>query len=136
MAGAQLRRVSTADRIFCLSGKIPVRRFHAARRARRCFPTSDRLEIFVYLDRALPELERTIGVDALALGCTPVVNLFPQRCEPIRLTHTDIEYRIVPDARRPTAMEVWQVERVRETLAGRQFAAVASLLPPDARRAR
>jgi type VI secretion system protein ImpG len=55
-------------------------------------------------------------VDTLALGCTPIVNLFPQRCEPIRLTNTDIEYRIVPDARRPIAMEVWQVERVRETL--------------------
>ncbi|HKS88556.1 MAG TPA: type VI secretion system baseplate subunit TssF [Stellaceae bacterium] len=73
------------------------------------------LEIFVYLDRALPELERVIGADALALGCTPIVNLFPQRCEPIPLTHTDTEYRIVPDARRPAAMEVWQVERVRET---------------------
>jgi type VI secretion system protein ImpG len=75
----------------------------------------NRMEIFVYLDRALPELERSIGADALALGCTPMVNLFAQRCEPIQLTHTDIEYRIVPDARRPATMEVWQVERVRET---------------------
>jgi type VI secretion system protein ImpG len=73
------------------------------------------LEIFVYLDRAVPELERVIGVDNFALGCTPIVNLFPQRCEPIRLTHTDTEYRIVPDARRPAALEMWQVERVRET---------------------
>ena len=76
----------------------------------------NRLEIFVYLDRALPELERTIGAETLALGCVPIVNLFPQRCEPIQLTHTDVEYRVVPDARRPAAMEVWQVERVRETL--------------------
>jgi type VI secretion system protein ImpG len=73
------------------------------------------LEIFVYLDRAAPELERVVGADNFALGCTPIVNLFPQRCEPIRLTHTDTEYRIVPDARRPAALEVWQVERVRET---------------------
>ena len=74
-----------------------------------------RMEIFVYFDRALPELERTIGADTLALGCVPIVNLFTQRCEPISLTHTETEYRIVPDARRPLAMEVWQVERVRET---------------------
>src|SRR5262249_27918295 len=74
-----------------------------------------RMEIFVYLDRALPELERTIGADTLALGCVPVVNLFTQRCEPIPLTHTETEYRIVPDARRPLAMEVWQVERGHET---------------------
>jgi type VI secretion system protein ImpG len=76
---------------------------------------SDRVEIFVYLDRTLPELERTVAADALALGCTPIVNLFPQRCEPVQLTHTDVDYRIVPDARRPASMEIWQVERVRET---------------------
>jgi type VI secretion system protein ImpG len=75
------------------------------------------MEIFVYLDRTLPELERAVGADALVLGCTPIINLFPQRCEPISLTHTETEYRIVPDARRPAAMEVWQIERVRETRA-------------------
>ena len=74
-----------------------------------------RLEIFVYFDRALPELERSITADTLALGCSPMINLFPQRCEPIPLTHTDTEYRVVPDARRPAAMEIWQIERVRET---------------------
>jgi type VI secretion system protein ImpG len=77
----------------------------------------NKLEIFVYLDRSVPELERTIGKQSLALGCTPLVNLFSQRCEPIPLTHTGTEYRIVPDARRPRAAEVWGVERVRETLA-------------------
>jgi len=76
---------------------------------------SGHLEIFVYLDRALPELERVVGADNFALGCTPIVNLFPQHCEPISLTHTDTEYRVVADARRPAALEVWQVERVRET---------------------
>jgi type VI secretion system protein ImpG len=50
-----------------------------------------------------------------ALGCVPIVNLFKQQCEPIRLGHTDTEYRIVPDARRAPNLEVWQVERVHET---------------------
>jgi type VI secretion system protein ImpG len=76
----------------------------------------NRLEIFVYLDRPAPELERMIGQQSLALGCTPLVNLFPQRCEPVPLTHTDTEYRVEPDARRPRAMEVWGVQTVRETL--------------------
>jgi type VI secretion system protein ImpG len=75
----------------------------------------NRMEIFVYLDRAIPELERAVGNDALALGCTPIVNLFPQRCEPMALTHTATEYRIEPDVRRPGALEVWTVTRVRET---------------------
>jgi type VI secretion system protein ImpG len=75
----------------------------------------NRLEIFVYLDRSLPELERTVGQSSLALGCTPLVNLFQQRCEPVALTHQDTEYRVVPDARRPRAAEIWSIERVRET---------------------
>ena len=44
-----------------------------------------------------------------------------QRCEPITLNHTDIEYRVVPDARRPRAAEIWSVERVRETLPDGSF---------------
>ncbi len=75
----------------------------------------NRMEIFVYLDRAIPELERAVGNDAMVLGCTPVVNLFPQRCEPIALTHTATDYRIEPDVRHTGALEVWSVTRVRET---------------------
>jgi type VI secretion system protein ImpG len=74
-----------------------------------------RMDIFVWLGRAGPDLERAINRDSLALGCVPVVNLFPQHCEPVPLSHTETDYRVVPDARRPTAMEVWQVEQVQET---------------------
>lgn len=84
--------------------------------AKTLLQTGRELDIFVYLDRAVPDLERMVGNDALALGCTPVINLFQQHCEPIALTHTETEYRIVPDARRTASMEVWQVERVQETL--------------------
>jgi len=73
------------------------------------------MEIFIYLDRGIPELERAVGNDALALGCTPMVNLFPQQCEPIALTHTATEYRIEPNVRRTGALEVWSVTRVRES---------------------
>jgi type VI secretion system protein ImpG len=76
----------------------------------------NRLEIFVYLDRPAAELERVIGPQSMALGCAPLVNLFTQRCEPVPLTHTEIEYRLEPDARRPRATEVWGVQSVRETL--------------------
>ncbi|MBV9655544.1 MAG: type VI secretion system baseplate subunit TssF [Acetobacteraceae bacterium] len=76
-----------------------------------------RLDVFLYLDRAAPELERVLGADSVALGCTPVVNLFPHTCEPVPLTHTATEYRLVPDVRRPAGLEVWRVERVREARA-------------------
>lgn len=73
-----------------------------------------RMDIFVWLDRAEPALERAIDKDSLALGCVPLVNLFPQHCEPVPLSHTETEYRVVADARRQAAMEVWQVEQVQE----------------------
>jgi type VI secretion system protein ImpG len=79
------------------------------------------MDIFVYLDRMVPDLERSLQANSLALGCTPIVNLFEQRCEPISLDHTRIEYRIEPDARRPASLEIWSVERVRESLPGGEF---------------
>ncbi len=78
-------------------------------------PAGNRLDVFVYLDRALPDLERMVGTDTLALGCTPVVNLFPLRCDPIALSHMTTEYRVVPDVRRPASFEVWGIENVRES---------------------
>jgi type VI secretion system protein ImpG len=72
----------------------------------------NQLEFFIYLNRTSPDLERNITVDTFRLGCTPMVNLYRQRAEPIQLTHTDWEYRVVPDARRPLAHEVYSIDRV------------------------
>ena len=74
-----------------------------------------RMDVFVYLDRSLAELERVVDADSLATGCTPIVNLFPQRCDPVPLDHLATEYRVEPDRRRPGALEVWAIDRVRET---------------------
>ena len=86
--------------------------------AKTLLAAGNTLDIFVYFDRALPDLERSLTVDSLALGCSPIVNLFPQRCEPIPLDHTLTEYRIVPDARRVQGTEIWSVDRVVETRPG------------------
>ncbi len=71
-----------------------------------------------FLDRTSADLEQNIGAETFRLGCTPIVNLFRQRAEPIRLTHAASEYRVVPDARRPQATEVYSVERVTATSPG------------------
>ncbi|KMO33551.1 type VI secretion system protein ImpG [Methylobacterium variabile] len=82
--------------------------------ARTLIQDSDRLDLFVYFDQAAPELERRLRPDCLALGCTPIVNLFTRHCEPITLDGTRTEYPILPDYRRPKAYEVWSVEAVHE----------------------
>ena len=73
------------------------------------------LEIFIYLDKTLTDVEQSVTKDTFRLGCAPISNLFRQRAEPIRLDHHSDEYRIVPDARRPNAMEVFSIERVTAT---------------------
>lgn len=83
--------------------------------ARSLVQESDRLDVFIYLSSAMPELERLVGVENVALGCTPAINLFPQRCEPIALDGTQSEWMVVPDARRPGALEIYAVDSVRES---------------------
>src|SRR5580704_1993320 len=77
----------------------------------------DRVEIVILLNQfqrgeRANLLESAIGLDTFQLGCTPVVNLFDQCAEPIRLSHTKTEYQIIPDVHSPTAMEVYSVNRV------------------------
>ncbi len=73
------------------------------------------LEIFIYLDHLPAQLERAVDRTTFALGCVPLVNLFPHRCEPVEVDWTRTEYRVDPDLRRPATLEVWSIERVRET---------------------
>lgn len=70
------------------------------------------LEIYLYLDSTQLDLEQNVSADTLRLGCTPMVNLFRQRAEPISLTQQTTEIRVVPDARRPLAKEVYSIEKV------------------------
>jgi type VI secretion system protein ImpG len=75
----------------------------------------NQLEVFLYLNRSVADLEQNLSADSFRLGCTPVINLYRQPAEPIELTHTEFEYHVVPDARRPLAHEVYSVDRVTAT---------------------
>jgi type VI secretion system protein ImpG len=70
------------------------------------------MELYIYFDQSKIDLERNVSEDTLQLGCTPVVNLFSQRAEPIQLTPTQNEYPIIPDARRQKAMEIYSIDAV------------------------
>jgi type VI secretion system protein ImpG len=53
-----------------------------------------------------------LTADQLKLGCTPVVNLFKQRAEPIRIQHTMHSYPVIVDSRRAQAFEVYSIDSV------------------------
>jgi type VI secretion system protein ImpG len=86
-----------------------------------CFDSSgiaeagDSLDVFVYLNKSSTDLERNVTADMFQMGCTPIVNLFGQRAEPIALTHTETQYRVIPDARRPRSHEIYAIDRVTAT---------------------
>jgi type VI secretion system protein ImpG len=54
----------------------------------------------------------TLAPGNLLLGCTPVINLFRQRGDPIRLTHASATYPVLADARRAFAYEVQTIDAV------------------------
>ena len=73
------------------------------------------LEIYFYLNQTTMDLEQNVTAEMFQLGCTPMVNLYRRRAEPISIKHTQTEYRVVPDARRPLAGEVYSIDRVTAT---------------------
>ena len=73
------------------------------------------MEIFLYLDRHEPTLERVVTASEFRLFCTPMVNLFPMRTDPIRFNPGQYEHRVIPDARRETSLEVYSIDKVTVT---------------------
>ena len=62
----------------------------------------------------LQRLEQAVSAETFRLFCTPIVNLFKQQGEPIRVSQERHEYQVVPDVRRPLGMEVYSVDWVRK----------------------
>ncbi|WP_163003820.1 type VI secretion system baseplate subunit TssF, partial [Pseudomonas viridiflava] len=61
----------------------------------------------------LVRLTQNIGRNNFKLNCTPIINLFRQQAEPIKLTHTQHEYAVTPDVRLLSSAEVVSIDRVR-----------------------
>ncbi|MBI3682357.1 MAG: type VI secretion system baseplate subunit TssF [Acidobacteria bacterium] len=58
------------------------------------------------------EIEMGLSPKTFRLGCTPIINLFPQTCEPILLDQRKYEYQVIPDVRRMNSTEIFSIEEV------------------------
>jgi type VI secretion system protein ImpG len=85
-----------------------------------------KLEVEIFLDRA-PRADQSVSADNFRLGCAPIVNLFEQIAEPIRLDQTQHEHLIIPDVRRLSANEIYSVNTV--TLSSPDTGAVRHVQP-------
>lgn len=75
--------------------------------------------------RALGNLNR----NNLLLGCTPVVNLFKQRGDPIRVTHASAQYPVIANSRNAYAYEVYSVDSVKLVKQTSQGESVSEVKP-------
>jgi len=75
-------------------------------------PAQQTIELFLFLNRDAKHLDSRVRIDTFRLGCTPIVNLFMQSAEPIRLTRAKTEYWVLPDARRQRSMEIFSIDGV------------------------
>jgi type VI secretion system protein ImpG len=78
---------------------------------------SDNLEIIILAggtqrDEDVAYLEHAVNRDTFQLHCAPVINLFERCSDPIRLTHAETEYRIIPDVHSPSTHEIFSVNKV------------------------
>ncbi|GAB59040.1 type VI secretion system baseplate subunit TssF [Rheinheimera nanhaiensis] len=73
----------------------------------------DQAELYFYLADGADELERHITADSMLLGCTPVINLFSQKLEPVKLDASQYEYRLVPRYLDADVCEVVRIEQVQ-----------------------
>jgi type VI secretion system protein ImpG len=66
--------------------------------------------LFLLADR--PRQHLAVDAGTIRLGCAPIINLFARTTEPIRLDHTRLEYRLVPDSRWESSTEIHSIVRV------------------------
>jgi type VI secretion system protein ImpG len=73
----------------------------------------------------------TLPHDLLRLNCVPIINLYPQRIEPIALDHTRYEYRLQGDASNHSYCEVYSLTELYSTRPGEAPRALAPYFSMD-----
>jgi len=79
-------------------------------------PGPNELRLSILLDESSAIHQLALTPDDIRLGCTPAINLFRHTAEPVRISHTQSEYEVVPNLSSPIstpgAHEIYSVERV------------------------
>lgn len=64
-------------------------------------------------DAPAARILRTLSAEHLLLGCTPVINLYPQAATPIRVDHHRSSYPLMPDEMPGVACEIYSIDTVQ-----------------------
>ncbi|MEO6784711.1 MAG: type VI secretion system baseplate subunit TssF [Chthoniobacteraceae bacterium] len=72
----------------------------------------EQADIIILLRDAEARLENVVDAESFDLFCTPIINLFPKRLDPISLGDRFSEYHAVADRTRPLDFEIYQIQQV------------------------
>ena len=72
---------------------------------------TDEFEVLFLLDHA-PERTTDLTRSVMRLNCTPIINLFSQRIDPISLDHTQYEYHLLADLQNHRYCEIHSIEEL------------------------
>ncbi|MCE1239538.1 MAG: type VI secretion system baseplate subunit TssF [Azonexaceae bacterium] len=81
------------------------------------------------VDSDASRLLQTLTTNNLRLGCVPVINLFEQRGDPIRVNNRTVEYPVVADSRRAYAYDVYSIDSVKRVRQSAQGESVTEFRP-------
>jgi len=81
-----------------------------------CTHDSETLYLYLVFDRT-PETRLHLQASDIALGCAPVINLFPRTSEPLRPDGTRSEYRLIADSHRENSVEIHSIRALRASSA-------------------
>jgi len=73
---------------------------------------SQALYLYIVFDR-VPASRLHLQASDIALGCAPVINLFPRTSEPLRPDGTRSEYRLIADSHRENSVEIHSIRGMR-----------------------
>jgi type VI secretion system protein ImpG len=80
--------------------------------------TADETVDLLFLLDVPPRPSMRLTPAMLLTNCVPLVNLYPQRIDPLSLDHSRFEYRLTGDATQRANCEIYRIERLHAVRAG------------------
>jgi type VI secretion system protein ImpG len=77
---------------------------------RRC--QSSEIDITLLFSSSERALSNSVNKNNIGLYCTPAVNLFTKRLDPVQVDHRRSEHHIMPDRTRPLDLEIYRLQKV------------------------
>ena len=70
------------------------------------------INFYFYFDSSHSLLEKSLTKDNILMNACPIINLFEQDAEPIKMEQTEYEYKVIPDVRYEKRMSIYSIEQV------------------------